>query len=151
MNKFGICCLHRCTCRREASADRSRVYHSFRENSVSSFSPFRGARKPAAVFSHKGKSIQDTFSDREGISEGHQSVQGKGASFFRFSDPEEAARAVLEEQRDHQLAEAKFEILKQERKVDTLNTCIREFQRQAHSNRLEMDTVSYGYEEARRE
>ena len=41
--------------------------------------------------------------------------------------------------------------MKQERKVDTLDTCIREFQRQAHSNRLEMDNVNYGYEESRRE
>ena len=61
------------------------------------------------------------------------------------------ARLVLEEQRDHLLAEAKSEILKQECKKDTLNTCIREFQRQAHSNRLEMDNVNDGYEESRRE
>ena len=63
-------------------------------------------------------------------------------TFFRFSDPEEAARSVLEEQRDHLLAEAKSEILKQECKVDTLNTCIREFQRQAHPNRLEVYCTS---------
>ena len=59
--------------------------------------------------------------NRKGISSGHQTVRRKGESFFRFSDPEEAARTVLEEQRDHQLAEAKSEILKQECKVDTLN------------------------------
>ena len=138
---------------REASADRSRVYHSFRENSVSSSSHFReSAGKLAAMFSHKRKSSQETLSDREGISSGHQPVQGKDETLFRFSDLEEAARLVLEEQRDHPLAEAKSEILKQECKVDTLNTCIREFQRQAHSNRLEMDMyVNYGYEESRRE
>ena len=67
------------------------------------------------------------------------------------TDLEEAARTVLEEQIDHLLAEAKSEILKQECKVDTLNTSIREFQRQAHSNRLEIDNVNYGYEESRRE
>ena len=78
------------------------------------------AEKPAAVFSHKRKSSQDTFSDREGISSVHQTVQGKGKSFFRFSDSEEAARTVLEEQRDRQLAAAKSEILEQECKVDTL-------------------------------
>ena len=137
---------------REASADRPRVYHSFRENSLSSSSHFReSAGKPAAVFSHKGKSNQETFSDKEGVSSGQQSVQGKGESCFRFSDPEEAARTVLEEQRDHLLAEAKPEILKQECKVDTLNTCIREFQRQAHSNRLELENVNCGHGESRRE
>ena len=35
--------------------------------------------------------------------------------------------------------------------MDTLNTCTREFQRPAHSNRLEMDYVNHGYEESRRE
>ena len=135
-----------------ASGDRSRVYHSFRENSVSSSSHFReSAGKPFAMFSHRRKSSQETRSDREGISSGRQPVQGKGETFFRFSDLEEASRLVLEEQREHLLAEAHSEILKQECKVDTLNTCIREFQRQAHSNRLGMDDVNYGYEESRRE
>ena len=63
---------------------------------------------------------------------------GKDGTLFRFSDAEEGARLVLEEQRDHLLAGAKSEILKQECKVDSLNTCIREFQRHARSNRLEM-------------
>ena len=105
--------------KRQASADRSRVYHFFQENSVSSSSRFReSAGKLAAVFSHKRKSSQDTFSDRDCISSGLQTVQGKGESVFRFSDPEEAARTFLEERRDHQLAEAKSDILKQECKVD---------------------------------
>ena len=62
-----------------------------------------------------------------------------------------AATLVLEEQRDHLLAEAKSEILKQECKVYLLNTSIREFQRQSHSNRLEIVYASHGYEESRRE
>ena len=135
---------------REASADRSRVHHSFKENSVSSSSHFReSAGKLAAMLSHKRKSSQETLSDREGVSSGRQPVQGRGETFFRFS--EEAARIVLEEHRDHLLAEAKSEILKQECKVDTLYTYIHKFQRQVHSNRLEMDNVNYGYEVSRRE
>ena len=115
---------------------------------MSSSSHFReGAGKPAAMFSHKRKSSQETLSDRKGISSGHQPVQGKDETLFRFSDPEEASRLVLEEPRDHLLTVAKSEILKQECRVDTLNTCIREFQRQTHSNRLEKDNVNYGYEE----
>ena len=73
---------------------------------------------------------QETLSDREGISSGHQSVQGKDETLFRFSDPEEAVRLVLEEQRDHQLAEAKSEILNPECKIDSLSTTIRKFHRQ---------------------
>ena len=93
--------------REKASAGRSRVYHSFRENSVSSSSHFReSAGKPAAMFSHK---------------RWYQPVQGKDETLFRFSDPEEAARLVLEEQRDHLLAEAESEILKQECEVAFVN------------------------------
>ena len=62
-----------------------------------------------------------------------------------------AARRVLEEQRDRQLAEAKSEILKQECKVKTLTTCSRDFQRHTNSHRLHMDGVNCGYEESRRE
>ena len=119
---------------------------------MTSSSHFRGsAGKPAAVFSHKRKSSHETLSDRRGISSGHQPAQGNDEIFFKFSDPEEAARLVLEEQRDHLLSEAKSEIFKQECKVDFLKTCIRAFQRQTHSNRLDMDNVNYGYEESRRE
>ena len=49
------------------------------------------------------------------------------------------------------LAEAKSEIMKQECKVDSLVTCIRELQRQAHSRRLELDDVNCGYEQSGRE
>ena len=49
-----------------------------------------------------------TLSDKEGLSSGHQPVQGKDETLFRFFDPEEAARLVLEEQRDHLLAEGKI-------------------------------------------
>ena len=94
-------------------------------------------------FHTKRMSSQETLSDREGVSSGHQSVLGKGETFFRFSDPEEPARTVLEDKRDHLLAEAKSEILKQECRVDTLNTCIRD--------RLEVDGVNCGYEESRSE
>ena len=35
--------------------------------------------------------------------------------------------------------------------MDALNTCVREFQRQAHSHRFELDSVNCEYEESRRE
>ena len=48
---------------REASADRSRVYHSFRENSMSSSSHFRGqcTETCRSVLSHKKVESRDTF------------------------------------------------------------------------------------------
>ena len=70
---------------------------------------------------------------------------------FRFSYTEKFFKSFFEERKDFLLAEAKSEILKQECKVDSLNTCIREFQRPIHSHRLELDSASCGYEEFRRE
>ena len=46
------------------------------------------------------------------------------------------------------LAEAKSETMTQECKVDSLNTCTRELQRQAHSQRLELDDAICGNEES---
>ena len=76
----------------------------------------------------KESRVKRHVSDIVGISSGHQPVQRKDETLFRFSDPGEAARLVLEEQRDNLIAKAKLEILKEECKVDTLNTCIREVQ-----------------------
>ena len=52
--------------KRDASADRSRVYHSLRKNSVSSSSHFReyGMREPVALLSNKRKSSQEALSDK---------------------------------------------------------------------------------------
>ena len=70
------------TTEREASADRSGVNHSYRENSVSSSSHFRaGAERPAAEFSHKRKSSQESNSGREGVSLAHRAVRGVNAHY----------------------------------------------------------------------
>ena len=78
---------------REASADRSRVYHSYNESSVSSSSHFRAsAGRFAAVFSHIRKSSQESHSDRDGISSAHRAFRGENEALSKLSDPEEAAR-----------------------------------------------------------
>ena len=74
---------------REASADRSQVYHSVRENLVSSSSQVpKSTGKPVAMFSSKRKSSQEAFLDREDFSSKHQQVLGNNEPLFRFSDPE---------------------------------------------------------------
>ena len=109
-------------------------------------------REPCPQCSHTNESrVKSHIPTETAFLQDVNQFNGKGETFLRFSDPEEAARLVLEEQRDHLLAEAKSEIFKQECKLDTLNTCILELQRQAHSNLVEMDDVNYGYEESRRE
>ena len=74
---------------REASADQHRVYHSCRENSVSSSSRFEtSAGRPAALFSNKRKSRQDFHSDRNGTFLMHQQAQGENYTLPRFSGSE---------------------------------------------------------------
>ena len=108
MSKYGICFTTVLTREREASADRSRVYHSFGENSVLSSSHFgNNARKPATVFSHYRKSRPETLSDRESLSSRRQPVLKEDEALPRLSESENAARLALEEQKDHLLAEAK--------------------------------------------
>ena len=43
------------------------------------------------------------------------------------------ARSLLDGNRDHLLAEARSELMKQEHKVESLNTCISELQQQTYS------------------
>ena len=49
------------------------------------------------------------------------------------------------------LAEARSELMKQEYKVESLNTCISELQRQSRSQRLELDDAHLGYVESQKE
>ena len=83
---------------KEASADRSRVYRSYRENSVSSSSHFlANAGRPAAVFSHRRKSSQESLSDREVISLTHPAVRVENEALTRLSESENDTKLIIEE------------------------------------------------------
>ena len=81
----------------------------------------------------------------------HQQVFGSDEPFVRFSNPANVAISFLDGNRDHLLDEARSELMRQECKVETLNICIGEIQRQTYSQRLELEDVHFGYEESRRE
>ena len=91
----------------------------------------------------------ETFSDGEDFSSRHQQALGNNELSFRESNPQISVKSILEDHRDHMLAEVRSELMKQECKVVSLNTCTRELQRQAHS-RLELDEANCGNEEAQR-
>ena len=91
--------------------------------------------KPVAVFSGQNRLNQDTFSD------GHefltrQQVFGSNERFIRFSNPANVAKSILDGNKDHLLAKARSELMKQEHKLESLNTCISEFQQQTYAQRL---------------
>ena len=132
---------------REARADQPRVYHSFRENSVSSSSHFREiAGKPAAVFSHTRRSSQETAFP-EDINQFKEKVKLSSGSLIRKKLREQFLKnkEIIYSQKQHLKSWSKNV------KLILLTLCIREFQRQAHSNCLELDSVTCGHEESRTE
>ena len=70
--------------------------------------------------------------------------------FIRFSNPETVAKSLLDGNRDHLLAEARSELMSQEHKVESLNTCPSELQQQTCAEQLELEDTHLGYVESRR-
>ena len=85
-------------------------------------------------FSHTRESRVKNHVPTEKVFPWHMTaVRGENEAQCRLSEWENAARLALEEQRDHLLAEAKSEVLKQECRTDVIGCCICELQRQIHS------------------
>ena len=148
---------------REASADRSRVYHSLRQNfSVKFISLSRkyggkpvareSTGKPVARFQTKGSRVKKHFpTEKIFFFWNIKQVLGSNEPLCRFSDPEDSMKSFLEEHKDYMLAEAKSEVRKQEWRADVLDSSVRDLQRQLDSNRLEINCTNQGYEEYRKE
>ena len=139
---------------RGASAGRSQVYHSERENLMSSSSQdptSGGTGKLVAVFSSQSMLNLDTFPDEDQFSLKHQQFFGSSEPFFRFSNPANVTNSLFDGNRDHLLAEARLELMKQEYKVESLDTCINELQQQSYAQRLELEDAHFGCAESRRE
>ena len=102
-------------------------------------------------FSSNNKLNQETFSDGEHFPSDINSFFGSNETFFKISYTLNVAKSRLDGDSDHILAEARSELMKQEYKVESFNTCSCEHQRQTHSQRLELDDAHVGYEESRRE
>ena len=109
------------------------------------------AGNPVAVFSSQNRLNQDTFSDRDEFSLRHQRFFGSNEPFIRFSNPANLAKSLLDGNRNHLLAEARSELMKQEYNVESLNTCISELQQQTYAQRLELEDAHHGYVESLRD
>ena len=84
-------------------------------------------------FPAKNRLNQETFSDREDLPLRHQQVFGSNEPFFRFSNPENGAKSLPDWNKDHFVAEARSELMKQEYKVESLDTCNSELQQQTYA------------------
>ena len=82
---------------REASAERSQIYHTGEEGLMSSSSGslnLFGTGQPVAWLSHQKRLGQDDFSERE---------QPADVSVFRDANPANVAKSLLEGNKDHLL------------------------------------------------
>ena len=87
---------------------------------------------------------QETFTDGEDFSFRHQQAFGSNEPSFRFSNPANVAKSLPDGDRDHLLADATSELVKQQYKVDSFSTCISELQQQTHAQRLELEDAIFG-------
>ena len=66
------------------------------------------------MFSSQKRLNQDTFSERDDFPLRHHQGFGSNEPFIRFSNPANVAKSLLVGNRDHLLAEARSELMKQE-------------------------------------
>ena len=148
-----LCWLHHCTHRSEKDVQNDRKFITLNEKT---WCPVHLKIRQvqgnlSQCFSSQKRLNQDTFSDRDEFSSRHRQVLGSNEPFFRFSNPVNVAKSLLDGNRDHMLAEARSELMKQKYKVESLNTCTSDLQRQTYAQRLELEDAHHGYVESRRE
>ena len=80
-----------------------------------------GTGKSVAVFSSQGRLRRDTFSEREPPVD---VVFGTNEPIFRFSNPTNVAKSLLDGNRDHLLTQARSKPMKQEHKVEPLTIAL---------------------------
>ena len=91
------------------------------------------------MFSFDSDSTPNTFSARNrGNGLGDQFESGVH-SVFRFADPSNLGRSLLEGNEDHLLSQARSELVKQEHQVGSLDSCINELQQQASAQKLDLE------------
>ena len=91
--------------------------------------------KPATLFSSRSEEPENQLK----------------SSVFKNADPSNLGRSLLEGNQDHLLSQERFEIMKQEHQVESLNNCISELQQQTYAQRLELQDAQRGIIESRRE
>ena len=137
MSKYGTRWLHHCMCRSEkevltdhesitpSEQTQCQVHHTFEKRE-------RVARgNPKHCCRTLESRVKKHFVTEKEFS-GLQQVQGNYEPPVRLFNPEIAVNSLLGEKRAHELAEAESERLMQEcKRVEIVNTCLRQFQRQA--------------------
>ena len=101
--------------------------------------------KRDAVFSCHSESSRNTFSERDRRNEPGNRFESSVHSAFRIADPANVGKSPLDGNKDHLLNQARYELVKKEHQVESLDKCIYELQQQAYARRLELENARYGY------
>ena len=108
--------------KREASAQRTQADHLRRESLMSSSSREpRVSGKPDAMFSFDSEPTLNTFLRRNRGNELGDQFESSVHSVFRFADPSNVGRSLLEGNKDHLLNQARSELVKQEHQVGSIS------------------------------
>ena len=120
--------------------------------------------KPAAMIQERGASAKRTQADlRESlISSSSQEPRAPGklaamfssgsdepgnqfeSYMFKYADPSNLGRSLLEGNKDNLFSQARSELVRQGHQVGSLNHCISELQQQAYAQRLELQGAQHG-------
>ena len=141
-----------CAQKREANAQRTQAYHSRRESWMASSSrDLKVSGKLDAMFSCHSELSQNTFSERDQSNELGNRFESSVHSVFKFADPTNVGKSLLDGNKDRLLNQARSELMKQEHQARSFNSCVDELQQQAFAQRLELENAHHGYIASRRE
>ena len=148
-NNFELCWLHHCTNRCEKQVRNDRKFITLKEKT---WCPVH------LKIRHVLGNLSQCFQARVGWIKTHffivKTFPWNMNRFFGatnlFSNPANVAKSLLDGNKDHLLTETRCELMMQEYKVESLNTCITELQQQACAQRLELQGARGGCVESRR-
>ena len=133
-----------CAQKREANAQRAQAYHSRQTSLMASSSrELDVSGKPDAMFSCHSESSQNRFSERDRSNEPGNRFESSVHSAFKFADPANVAKSLLDGNKDNLLNQARSELMKLEHQVGFLNSSIDELQQQACAHRLELEDAHH--------
>ena len=104
------------------------------------------------VFTQQWTNSEHVLSKKQKQRTGKPVREWRSFCFFFFNaDQSNVGGSLLEGNKDHLLNQARSELVKQEHKVGSLNSCINELQQQAYAQSLELQDDHHRYIESRRE
>ena len=129
---------------RQANAQRTQGCHSRRETLMASSSRVEVSGKLDAMFRATVNRVRTRF-PKETEETNRETVSRVVFIFFqKFAETANVGKALLDENHDNLLDQARSEFMEQEHQVGSLNSCIDDLQQQSYAQRLELEDAHHG-------